>query len=59
MKRLLLSLLLLIPNADAKEPLRWAADTESGAPYVFQDPRNPNRLMGFEFDIIQKIAQKL
>jgi polar amino acid transport system substrate-binding protein len=58
-KRLLLSLLLLIPNADAKEPLRWAADTESGAPYVFQDPRNPNRLMGFEFDIIQKIAQKL
>jgi polar amino acid transport system substrate-binding protein len=59
LKVIFLSLLFLFSTAQAKDPLRWAADTESGAPYVFQDPRNPNRLMGFEYDIIQKIAEKL
>ena len=56
--KLLLSILFFATVTHANEPLRWAADSESGAPYVFQDPRNPNRLMGFEFDLIQKIAQK-
>ncbi len=41
------------------EVLRWAADTESGAPYVFQDPRDPSVLTGFEADIIRAIAKEL
>lgn len=36
--------------------LRWAADAESGAPYVFQNPENTSELIGFEVDIIKRIA---
>jgi polar amino acid transport system substrate-binding protein len=39
--------------------LRWAADAESGAPYVFQNPENPNELIGFEVEIIDAIAREL
>lgn len=59
MKKLLLAFALLFSSSTFADTLRWAADTESGAPYVFQDPRNPNRLMGFEFDIITAVAKKL
>lgn len=36
--------------------LQWGADYVSGAPYVFQDPSNPNHLIGFEVDIAYAIA---
>lgn len=36
--------------------LQWGADYVSGAPYVFQDPANPNHLIGFEVDIANAIA---
>ncbi len=39
--------------------LRWAADTESGAPYAFYDPNNLDSLIGFEVDIINEIAKEL
>lgn len=38
------------------EELKWAADAESGAPYVFQDPKIPTNLIGFEHDIITEVA---
>lgn len=41
------------------ETLRWAADAESGAPYVFHDPRIPTKLIGFEVDIIDAISEEL
>ncbi|MGZ3789189.1 MAG: ABC transporter substrate-binding protein/permease [Bacteriovorax sp.] len=43
-----------IPN-----PLKWAADTESGAPFamVTNDPKNP--LIGFEVEIMQAISKEL
>lgn len=57
---------LLLRNSHADEtvaagspPLRWAADTESGAPFVYQDPKNPERLLGYEKEIIEVIARKL
>lgn len=37
--------------------LQWGADYVSGAPYVFQDPANPNNLVGFEVEIAQAMAQ--
>ncbi len=43
----------------AAEPLRWAADTESGAPLVFQDPREPEKIIGFEREVIEGIAKHL
>jgi len=52
---------LLAQNQEkGKRPvLRWAADAESGAPYAFQDPTNPLKLIGFEVDIIKAIAEEL
>jgi polar amino acid transport system substrate-binding protein len=42
-----------------KKKLRWAADAESGAPYVFQDPKVPTKLIGFEVDIIKALAKEM
>lgn len=39
--------------------LRWAADAESGAPFVFRDPSNPERLIGFEVELIEALAGRL
>lgn len=43
----------------APEPLSWGADSQGGAPYVFQDPMDPNRLVGFEVELASLVAQKL
>jgi polar amino acid transport system substrate-binding protein len=48
-----------INPATAAEPLRWAADTESGAPLVFQDPKNPGNIIGFEREVIEGVAKHL
>ncbi|MGZ3457667.1 MAG: ABC transporter substrate-binding protein/permease [Archangium sp.] len=39
--------------------LLWGADAQGGAPYVFQDPMDPNRLEGFEVDLAEALAGKL
>jgi len=57
---LLGSLLLSVPaHAKPAPDLRWAADAKSGAPYVFVDPKDPKKFMGFEYDILQKVAETL
>lgn len=43
----------------ARGALLWGADAQGGAPYVFQDPMDPNRLIGFEVDLAEAIAGKL
>src|SRR5437667_2026611 len=68
----LLTLVLLPLAARADEPeqdglaqvkatgeLRWGADAQGGAPYVFQDPMDPNLLVGFEVDLSVELAKKL
>lgn len=60
---------LVLPNAPCAEDtlaaiqrrgvLRWGADAEGGAPYVFPDPQNPGRLIGFEVDLADALAAKL
>ena len=47
-----------IVPAGLKNPsvLQWGSDYVSGAPYVFQDPKNPNKLIGFEVEIAQAIV---
>lgn len=54
------------PHADAAEnrpaapsPLRWAADAEGGAPYIFNDPNQVDRYIGFEVDLSELLAQEL
>lgn len=39
--------------------LMWGSDAEGGAPYVFPDPKDPSRLVGFEVDIADAIAREM
>ncbi len=68
--RWLLPLLLLwtIPGGDlAAQPtppaprpiIRWGGDAEGGAPYLLPDPSNPQRLTGFEVDLMAALGQRL
>jgi polar amino acid transport system substrate-binding protein len=51
--------ILFAPFALAADqpPLRWAAATDSNAPYAFYGPGN--KLTGFELEIIQAIAREM
>lgn len=58
MKKLFVIFLILYPyNISYCDELRWAADTESGAPNVFYD--SDNNLCGFEKEIIEEVCNKL
>lgn len=39
--------------------LLWGSDAEGGAPYVFPDPKDPSRLIGFEVDLAEAIAREI
>ncbi len=53
-------LVLAAPSAFGRQKtLAWAGDAEGGAPYEFQDPRDPARLIGFEVDIAEAIGRIL
>jgi polar amino acid transport system substrate-binding protein len=43
----------------ARGELSWGGDSQGGAPYVFQDPMEPNRLIGFEVDLADALARQL
>jgi len=36
--------------------LIWGADAEGGAPYIFPDPNDPEKYIGFEVDLAQAIS---
>lgn len=39
--------------------LRWGADSEGGAPFIFPDPQDPTRALGFEVDLVAALAAEL
>jgi His/Glu/Gln/Arg/opine family amino acid ABC transporter permease subunit len=39
--------------------LRWGGDSEGGAPYVEADPNSPARVVGFEVEVAQLLADGL
>jgi polar amino acid transport system substrate-binding protein len=39
--------------------LIWGGDQEGGAPFVFPDPKDPNKLIGFEVELAQMLANEL
>lgn len=39
--------------------MRWGSDAEGGAPYIFKDPKNPDRNIGFEVEIIAALEKEL
>jgi len=54
--------LFFLPLVSLPSPaavLRWGADFESGAPYSFIDPKNPSRVIGFEAELVEAIANEL
>ena len=43
----------------ARGEITWGADIQGGEPYVYEDPADPKRLIGFEVDIMDAIARRL
>jgi His/Glu/Gln/Arg/opine family amino acid ABC transporter permease subunit len=43
----------------AQQVLRWGADPSGGAPYVFTDPANPDRYIGYEKEMVDALAQAM
>jgi polar amino acid transport system substrate-binding protein len=39
--------------------LRWGADIQSGAPFSYKSPEDPNKVIGFEAEIVEAIAKEL
>lgn len=65
MKRLFLATLaafaLFTAPAHAELPatIQWGADAEGGAPYVFPDPENTDRIIGFEVELADALSREL
>jgi polar amino acid transport system substrate-binding protein len=51
--------MFLAASAVSAAPLRWGADAEGGAPYIFKDPNDPNRNIGFEVDLAEALARAI
>lgn len=43
----------------SKEVLVWGADQEGGGPFVFPDEKDPNKLVGFEVELAELIAEHM
>jgi polar amino acid transport system substrate-binding protein len=39
--------------------LRWGADAAGGAPFVMGDPKQPDRVIGFEVELAEALAKRL
>jgi polar amino acid transport system substrate-binding protein len=39
--------------------ITWGADLQGGEPYLFEDPADPKRIVGFEVEIMDAIARRL
>lgn len=46
-------------EAQTKKKIRFAADAEGNAPYIYQNPSNPNELIGFEMDIVKALCEQM
>jgi polar amino acid transport system substrate-binding protein len=56
---LLIALILTSSATAYAQELVWAGDAEGGAPYVFPDPRDPSRIIGFEMDLAAALAVRM
>jgi polar amino acid transport system substrate-binding protein len=46
-------------SPDGQAPLRYGADAEGGAPYIFKNPQNLAENIGFEVDLVAALSQEL
>jgi His/Glu/Gln/Arg/opine family amino acid ABC transporter permease subunit len=67
---LLLVILIVIPacarhssdtltEIQRRGSLRWGGDEEGGGPYIYRPEDNPQVLIGFEIDLMARLAQRL
>jgi polar amino acid transport system substrate-binding protein len=54
-----LSLMAGAARAQSPPPLRWAGDSEGGAPFVEADPSHPDTQVGFDVEIASLLARGL
>lgn len=71
MQRALVLLIALASCSSGEEPggtlakihargeMTWGADMQGGEPYLYEDPANPQHLIGFEVDIAHAIARRM
>src|SRR5262245_32672788 len=54
-------MVLLVSPAIAQQPgvFAWGGDAEGGAPYQFPNPRDPEKIIGFEVDIADALGKRL
>lgn len=48
-----------VADAFAAAPLKWAADAEGGAPYIYKAPQDPRKDIGFEVDLAAALAREV
>jgi polar amino acid transport system substrate-binding protein len=46
-------------RARATGEIRWGADATGGAPYIYRDPADPRRFLGFEVDLMDALAREM
>jgi polar amino acid transport system substrate-binding protein len=56
---LLICLLAAPASSQESAELRWGGDAEGGAPFVEADPADPSKLVGFDVEIAQLLADGL
>jgi polar amino acid transport system substrate-binding protein len=56
---LFVALATTIAQAAQTAELRWGGDAEGGAPFVEADPQDPGRVVGFDVEIAQLLAEGL
>ena len=39
--------------------IRWGGDQEGGGPYIYSAPNDPQKLIGFEVELMQMLADRL
>ncbi|HMG55741.1 MAG TPA: ABC transporter substrate-binding protein/permease, partial [Kofleriaceae bacterium] len=39
--------------------ITWGGDVQGGEPYVYEDPGHPDRIIGFEVDVMAGVARRL
>ncbi|HSU40755.1 MAG TPA: ABC transporter permease subunit, partial [Polyangiaceae bacterium] len=49
----------VLDEVRARGELTWGGDLQGGAPYVFEDPRSPGGIRGFEVDIARAVGRRL
>ena len=48
-----------LADVRARGVLTYGADLAGGEPYIYEDPRDPSHVIGFEVDIMDALARRL